>query len=377
MPVGQRLNLDIGNFLADYWQRKPLLIRNAIPDFVPPLSSDELAGLALEEEVESRIIEQRGSTWKLQHGPFAESDFVRKNPWTLLVQAVDHYVPEVAQLFQLIDFIPRWRTDDIMVSYAVDGGGVGPHFDNYDVFLLQGEGHRLWRLGQRCNGESRLLPHDELRILQAFDTVEEHLLGPGDVLYVPPGVAHWGIAQGECTTFSIGLRAPRTSDMFSRWTEQLLLQAEPEQFFTDVSRAPATRPGELTSDDIDRALAQLRQMLAQPADNRWFGELVTEPRYDVELHPKELTRARKRLLQSPHSIELSAAAKLAWQQDAASVTVYANGESLSCTTDVLPALLTLCEHRCLQGEHLDSALANPDTAQLLDKLLQSGCIDVQ
>jgi 50S ribosomal protein L16 3-hydroxylase len=377
MPVEQRLNLDIGAFLADHWQRKPLLIKNAIPHFVPPVSSDELAGLALEADVESRIIEQRGKTWRLQHGPFTASDFARKHPWTLLVQAVDHYVPAVAELFQLIDFIPRWRTDDIMVSYAVDGGGVGPHFDSYDVFLLQGEGQRLWRLGQHCDSDTRLLPHDELRILHTFDVVEEHLLGPGDMLYVPPGIAHWGIAQGEGTTFSLGLRAPRTSDMLSRWTEQLLLQLDPQQFFTDAGRKPAARPGELAQDDIDRALAQLREVLARPVDNRWFGELVTEPRYDIELHPKPLARARALLRKGPQSIELSAAAKLAWQHDAGGLTVYTNGESVSCGAEVLPTLLLLCESRCLHGAQLDSALANADTAQLLDKLLQSGCIDVQ
>ena len=376
MPAGARLNLDIDIFLADYWQRRPLLIRNAIPDFEPPLSSDELAGLAMEEDVESRIIEQRGNTWALQHGPFAEADFDREHPWTLLVQAVDHYVPEVAQLFQLIDFIPRWRTDDIMVSFATDGGGVGPHFDSYDVFLLQGEGQRLWRLGQRCDSGTPLLPHDELRILQTCATVEEHLLGPGDVLYVPPGIAHWGIAQGECTTFSIGLRAPRISDMLSRFTEHLLLQTDPEQFFTDAGRKRATRPGELSADDLELALAQLRAVLAQATDHRWFGELLTEPRYDIELHPKELSRARTRLRKGACSIELAAAAKLAWQQTPAGVTVYANGECISCSAAVLTTLLVLCEHHSLQGRQLDSALASPETVQLLETLLQVGCIDV-
>jgi 50S ribosomal protein L16 3-hydroxylase len=369
--------MDIGIFLADSWQRKPLLIKNAIPGFMPPVSSDELAGLALEEEIESRIIEQRGNSWRLQHGPFAASDFVRKNPWTLLVQAVDHYVPAVAELFQLIDFIPRWRMDDIMVSYAVDGGSVGPHFDSYDVFLLQGEGQRLWRLGQRCDRDTRLLPHNELRILHRFDTREEYLLGPGDALYVPPGIAHWGIAQGECTTFSIGMRAPRTSEMLSRWSEQLLQQIDPQLFFSDAGRNIATRPGELVRIDIDHALAQLHDLLARPTDHRWFGELVTEPRYDIELLPRELARARALLRQGPQSLELSPAAKLAWQQDTGGVLVYTNGESVSCTDDVLPSLLRLCEDRCLHGKHLDTALANADTFELLDKLLQSGCIDVQ
>ena len=141
--TGWELNLDREDFLARYWQRKPLLIRQAINNFHPPLSSHQLAGLALEDEVESRIIEPSGNGWTLHHGPFSNADYQRQNPWTLLVQAVDHYIPEVARLRRTVDFIPQWRVDDVMVSYAVDGGSVGPHYDNYDVFLLQGEGERL------------------------------------------------------------------------------------------------------------------------------------------------------------------------------------------------------------------------------------------
>ena len=161
-----RLQLDREAFLARYWQREPLLIREAIPAFKPPLDAAELAGLALEAGVESRLIEYRDQQWLLQHGPFTEADFNRDAPWTLLVQAVDHYVDEVAGLRRLVDFLPQWLMDDVMVSYAVDGGSVGPHYDNYDVFLLQGEGRRHWRVGQACDSRSALLPHRELRILR-------------------------------------------------------------------------------------------------------------------------------------------------------------------------------------------------------------------
>jgi 50S ribosomal protein L16 3-hydroxylase len=217
MSNGWNQSFDREIFLARHWQRKPLLIRAALDNFSPPLDRHELAGLALEEGVESRIIEHRDGLWQLHHGPFSEQDFQRDFPWTLLVQAVDHHIPEVSALRRLVDFLPQWRMDDVMASYAVDGGSVGPHYDNYDVFLLQGEGERLWKLGQFCDAASTLLPHDELRILDTFECEQEYLLGPGDMLYVPPGIAHWGIAQGECTTFSIGFRAPRINDMVSRW----------------------------------------------------------------------------------------------------------------------------------------------------------------
>ncbi len=372
-----QLGVDLDVFLDEYWQRKPLLIRSGSAHFSPPLDSDALAGLALEEEVESRLIEQTGDTWKLQHGPFDAADFSREHPWTLLVQAVDHYIPEVADLQRLFDFIPRWRMDDVMASYAVDGGSAGPHYDNYDVFLLQGEGQKLWRLGQHCDSTCGFLPLEDMRILDRFDISAEYLLGPGDILYVPPGLAHWGIARGESTTFSIGFRAPAINDMIARWTDQLLLHADAGQFFRDARRSTASLPGEIHAIDIAHALAQLRHALDQPMNNHWFGELVTEPRYDTAPDENSLAPALQLLRNGARRMWLCPAAKLAWQRDEQGLTAFANGDSLACGVSALPSLLTLCNRRELAGADLDNALADPDTAQLLECLLQNGCIDVE
>jgi 50S ribosomal protein L16 3-hydroxylase len=371
------LNLDREIFLAQYWQRKPLLIRNAIANFKPPVTSDELAGLALEQSVESRLIERRGNQWQVHHGPFIESDFVREQPWTLLVQAVDHYIPQVAALRRMIDFIPQWRMDDVMVSYASDGGSVGPHFDNYDVFLLQGEGERLWQLGPYCDESSPLLPHEELRILSSFKPSEEHLLQRGDMLYVPPGYAHWGIAQGECTTFSIGFRAPRVTDMVSRWVDQLLVQLEPDEFYRDAGRSPVTRAGEIHPRDIERALAQLQGALDQASGNQWFGELITEPRYTPLQDDDDLAEARALLADGAQCVELSPAAKLAWQHEAEGILVFANGECRVFDETVLQSLLILCESWRLGEASLERARANPGSVALLDYLLECGVIYVQ
>jgi 50S ribosomal protein L16 3-hydroxylase len=242
---------------------------------------------------------------------------------------------------------------------------------------LQGEGHRLWRVGQYCDEHSRLLPHDELRILHSFDTREEYLLGPGDMLYVPPGVAHWGIAQGECTTFSIGFRAPRISDLLSRWTDQLLSQITADTFYSDAGRAASARPGEIQEDDVQAALAQLRSALDQAVPSQWFGELVTEPRYDVEPDEDEVAEALALLQGGAHSVALSPAAKLAWQQGPHGLAVFANGESLHCAPSVLPALMVLCDGRFLADANLDKALADADTAGLLTRLVHLGCIHVR
>lgn len=373
----QELKLDKEAFLARHWQREPLLIRNALPGFKAPLSADELAGLAMEEGIEARIIESVQDNWVLHHGPFEEADFQRNHPWTLLVQAVDHYIPAVAALRKLVDFLPQWRVDDVMVSYATDGGSVGPHYDNYDVFLLQGEGERRWQLGQFCDASSPLLAHDELRILAEFEASQEYLLGPGDMLYVPPGVAHWGIAQGECTTFSIGFRAPRVNEMVSRWADRLLESADPELFYSDSHTEAASRAGEIRPRDLQRALAQLQAALDQEVDNHWLGELVTEPRYDSLADDDDLAEARLLLRDGPGLVSRVAAAKLAWQQDADGIRVFANGDSRSFSLDILPALVALCEHWELAGDLLANAIAAGQSAALLDYLLEMGVIYVE
>lgn len=375
--TARELKFDKEAFLARHWQREPLLIRQAIPAFSPPLSADELAGLAMEEDIESRLIEYRDGQWLLHHGPFSETDFQRDVPWTLLVQAVDHYSDGVAALRRLVDFLPQWRVDDIMVSYAVDGGSVGPHYDNYDVFLLQGEGVRRWQVGQLCDSATPLLPHDDLRLLRDFQCRQEYLLEPGDILYLPPGIAHWGIAEGECTTFSIGFRAPRVNDMVSRWADALLAKMDPELFYRDSHTEPASRAGEIRPRDLQRVAAQIQAAIDQEEDQHWFGELVTEPRYDAPIDDDELAEAVALLAGDACLVALSPAARVAWQQEAAGVVVFANGEAQTFSEAALPTLQLLCERWRLDGQSLTAALANPDARQLLEYLLTLGCIYVE
>lgn len=377
MRPGQALNLDREAFLSRYWQQKPLLVRQAIPNFKPPISRHELAGLAFEDDVESRIIEHSDGQWLLSHGPFAESDYKKAVPWTLLVQAVDHFIGGVAELRQLVDFIPQWRVDDVMVSYATDGGSVGPHYDNYDVFLLQGEGQRLWQTGQLCDADTPLLPHDELRILKHFDSKAQYLLEPGDMLYLPPGVAHWGIAQGECTTFSIGFRAPRVNDMLSRFVDGLLAELEPEQFYRDARLETVTRPGEIRPRDLERVQAQLEAALDQASDYDWFGELVTEPRYLQTMLDEDPPAGVSQLDGPGKTATLSPAAKLAWRQEADGIVVYANGDSRRYSRSQLDLVIALCTNWSLDESTLDAALTDKESRALLAYLLEAGCIDVE
>jgi 50S ribosomal protein L16 3-hydroxylase len=372
-----RLNLDVDAFLARHWQREPLLIRRAIDNFSTPLPADELAGLALEEDIESRLIAENNGDWQLQHGPFQAQDYQRNDPWTLLVQAVDHYVPAVAALRELVDFLPSWRVDDVMVSYANDGGSVGPHYDNYDVFLLQGEGQRLWRLGQPCDATSELLPHPDLRILAQFDCRQEYLLEPGDILYVPPGVAHWGIAQGECTTFSIGFRAPRLQDLLSRWVDHRLDQVSDSVFYSDAQRGAGHRPGELSAVDRQQILSYIQAQMAA-ADDSWMGELLSEPRYPQNpLSDDEVVALLEQRAATDAPLQLAPEAKLIWQQNRDALWVFANTEKWSGDSALIPNIISLCQHGQWQGDEVDALQARPQGSELLHFLVAEGALYVE
>jgi 50S ribosomal protein L16 3-hydroxylase len=273
-------DLTADQFLAEYWQKKPLLIRNAIPNFEPPIDGDDLAGLSLEAEVESRLV--IGDDWALEHGPFEESRFASlpEQNWSLLVQGVDLWVPEVADLLSSFDFLPSWRVDDIMVSYAEDGGNVGPHFDYYDVFLIQGEGQRHWQIGQHCSEADLHTDSTALKILKNLEVSDEWTLNPGDMLYLPPKIAHHGVAIGQCTTFSVGFRAPAATEMLDDLATELLSRDITPNHLQDppLNAAMANEP-------ISGAyIQQVKELLQQTLDDEqmlgeWFAQFMTEPKY--------------------------------------------------------------------------------------------------
>jgi 50S ribosomal protein L16 3-hydroxylase len=216
-----------------------------------------------------------------------------------------------------------------------------------------------------------------LRILSLFESREEYLLEPGDMLYVPPGFAHWGIAQGECTTFSIGFRAPRVNDLVSRWVDRLLETLDPDLFYRDANVESVTRPGEIRPRDLERVMAQLQGALDQEADNHWFGELVTEPRYEPATDEDDLAEARALLEDGTAWVALSPAARVAWQQEQSGVVVFANGESREFPQSVLPLVSALCGEWRVEGKALADALADDASDALLNYLLESGCIYVE
>jgi len=350
---------DEQEFLECYWQRHPLLIKGALPNWQSPLSPEELGGLALEDDADSRLISKSKNGWALKQGPLIPTDFQRSDDWTLLVNGVDSWVPEVASLKQCLRFLPQWRFDDIMVSYAVTEGGVGPHFDRYDVFLVQGTGRRKWRLGEWCDDDTPRIKHEDLNLLQNFETSQEYVLEAGDVLYVPPGMAHWGIAETPCMTYSLGFRAPAIAALLARWTDKTLEGLDPELLLEDrasVTKPP--RPGEITSAHWDNAREAIQNSMAALDDGTWLGEVVTE---NGECAPPPHEHAR--------ALCLHTGARLAWQAIDDQCCVYANGEMLRVPMASQTVLERLCSDETLTPEELASV--HPE---LLSFLSMSGAL---
>ncbi|WP_287439692.1 cupin domain-containing protein [Reinekea sp.] len=338
------INIDADAFLSTYWQQSPQLLRQAFnPEQL--ISGDELAGLAMEPEVESRLIKHlpESDEWLLRHGPFAEEDFAELGPenWTLLVQAVDHWVPEIRTLLSGFNFLPQWRIDDIMVSFATKGGGVGPHFDQYDVFLLQVEGTREWRTGQLCDENSEINAQLPVKILTDFEEQDRWVLQPGDMLYIPPAFAHWGTALSDCLTVSVGFRAPAHSDLISDFGHFLASKVSDFNRYADPELANrSSAPHEIRPEDIVR----LQTILHDYADNaalltNWFGQYMTQPKYDdqaVETGDWAVEEFISHWLANP--IYRNASSRLAYTD----TVLFVDGQAM--VTDLTPEQLnSLCD----------------------------------
>ncbi|MBV1888787.1 MAG: cupin domain-containing protein [Proteobacteria bacterium] len=280
-------------FLDEYWQKKPLLIRGAWPGFSSPITPDELSTLACSEQVESRLIVEKDfeSPWQVLYGPLNPSVFptLPKTNWTLLVTDLEKHLPEMSAIVDQFRFIPDWRIDDLMVSFAPEGGSVGPHWDTYDVFLLQGLGHRRWQISDLDLSDNNYLEGVDLRIMERFTAQQEWVLEPGDMLYLPPHIGHHGVAQDDCMTFSIGFRAPTISDMLVDYSNSCIQGLTDSNRYTDPKLTLQNNPGEISVDAINAIqILLLEQFQQSPADfAKWFGIYSTTPKTDLCVPPDE------------------------------------------------------------------------------------------
>ena len=406
----QPLGMRPARFLREYWQKNPLLIRNAFKDFRNPVAPDDLAGLACEELALARITihEPKYDRWTLRNGPFAESGFATlpKTCWTLLVQDVDKWDADVAALLATFDFLPKWRIDDVMVSYAEDGGSVGAHVDQYDVFLLQGLGRRRWQISTDPTAPTAFRDDAELKLLREFAPTHEWILEPGDMLYLPPGVPHHGIAIGTCMTYSIGTRAPAQAELVGDFVDHLI-EAMPEASrYADANLAPAHGDGEIDDAAIARVM-RVMPWIRFGADNRasdskdaarngipafagtarplsastipasalrvWFGGFITRYRSAqvVASNPRPLTDAAlARALAQDAQVRRNPWSRCAWMREAHGARLFVAGESHACS-------LRFARLVCAQaGFPLASTPAMPRDRTVLRTLIDAGHLAV-
>ena len=323
-------------FLRDYWQKKPLLIRNAFPDFVSPLEPEDLAGLAREDGVLARLIEhdKANDAWRVRHGPFAESDFpsLPDHDWTLLVQDMDKWDLDIRDLLAQFAFLPRWRIDDVMVSFAATGGSVGAHVDQYDVFLLQAQGQRHWQIDASSSPPLDFRGDVELKLLRKFNPTHDWVLQPGDMLYLPPGVPHHGVALDACLTFSVGMRAPSASELLGDFVDTLAADAPDSLRFTDANLTPASDPFEIDADAMTRVVEALNLLRMRDPDRLgdWFGSFITTYRTAVEPAADEDARPRIEIewdLAHGASLLRHPWSRMAWRKAVKDACLYAGGQA--------------------------------------------------
>lgn len=376
----QLARFDIDLFLRDHWQKRPLLIRNPWRNWSNPLDPDELAGLACEEGVESRLILRDGDRLVMESGPLADTRFTElgRTPWTLLVQAVDHHVPDVAALIAPFRFVPDWRIDDVMVSYATDGGGVGPHYDQYDVFLVQGLGRRRWRVGPRCDSATPLVPHDDLRLIPDFEATGDWVLEEGDILYVPPGFAHEGTAVGDdCMTYSVGFRAPSRADLIEGWCVHVAADMAEEDRYTDPGLTWQVHPGEITAPALDRLHAMVMDALAdREGFARWFGAYNSLPKYaELDWRPEEPAERGdvQALLAEGAALIRNPASRFSFvrQRDGGHL-LFVDGQCYDCAGDTGLLAEQLCADATLTPD--PDLAASPATVALLTALINQGSL---
>jgi len=362
-------NLSPDEFLRDYWHKKPLLIRSAFPQFKAPIDAAELIALAKQDDVESRLVTNFKQQWQLQSGPFAALPDIKKKAWTLLVQGVNLHHPAADALLREFNFIPDTRLDDLMISYANDGGGVGPHFDSYDVFLLQAHGQRRWQIS--AQSDLTLLDGMPLKILKNFHAEQEFILEPGDMLYLPPHYAHDGVAIGECLTYSIGFRAPTFQELGEAFLQFMSDSIDLPGRYADADLKPVKHAAEITKDMLDKVSHELKKVEFTQEDIAVFlGEYLSSPKPSVffDLPKRPLTPPKFMAMAKHRGIQLTLKTRMLYRNR----NIFINGESFGVSGTDKNLLVDLANSRFLDGDAV--AKASTDMMETLCIWYEDGWI---
>jgi len=377
-PINPLGNLTPEQFLKDYWQKKPLVIRQALPNIQCPISAEELAGLACEESVDSRIIIEKDGDhpWQPIFGPMDDNTFANlpESHWTLAVNDLEKVLPELAWISDLFRFIPDWRFDDLLCSYATDQGSVGPHFDLYDVFIIQGSGKRRWQISTAEVTEDNQAEGTPLRIQKTFNAEQEWILEPGDMIYIPPNVSHHGVSLGESISFSVGYRAVSHADLLNDFISHITQNLSPKLSYQDADLKVQTHPAEITDDAIERVSSIFKEYLNpnHPEIRRWFGRYMSDPKSENSDVPEKHIESIDELLE-----EIQAGAKLyrhpasrfAYMNHDNSPLLFIDGNDYSVSASFTEAL---CKDRIINRDLINAATTVEQ--QLILDLYNNGCI---
>ncbi|MBK5142143.1 cupin domain-containing protein [Budviciaceae bacterium BWR-B9] len=364
-----QLDLDWDDFLNHYWQKRPVVLKNVIKNFIDPISPDELAGLAMESEVDSRLVSQPNGHWQASNGPFESYDHLGEKGWSLLVQAVNHWHAPSAALVRPFRKLPDWRLDDLMISFSVPGGGVGPHIDQYDVFIIQGMGSRRWRVGDK-KPLKQYCPHPALLHVEPFDPIIDEDLAPGDILYIPPGFPHDGFTHETALNYSVGYRGPNTRDLISNFADYVLEHDLGGEHYSDPDLKLREHPALVEEYELERLRGMMINLINQPEDfNQWFGRFVTTSRHELDIAPAEPAYRSDEiydsLVQGESLIRLSGLRVLRVGD-----LCFANGELID--TPHLEAADALCRYPLISQKELGDALEDPAFVAVLAHLVNSG-----
>jgi 50S ribosomal protein L16 3-hydroxylase len=367
-PLGA---LDVETFLKKYWNKKTLVVRQGFPDFETPISPDELAGLACEDGVNSRIVMEKAGKhpWQPIYGPMDEKIFSKmpKTHWTLLVNDVEKHLPELAWIVDAFRFIPEWRLDDLMISYAPEGGSVGPHLDQYDVFILQAQGHRRWQISTKPVDKSNQVKGTPLRIQKDFVAEEEWVLAPGDFIYIPPGVSHYGVALDDCMSFSIGFRAVSHSDMVNDFIGYITQNLDTSRVYRDIDLKSQAHSNEITDDALQRVRKIFSEYLDpnHPELLRWLGRFMSDNKADMVQAEQRITPAQ---LEKLKTLYRHPASRFAFAKHNKQTLLFVDGEDYTVSAKFAQ---TLCDEREIDVAALRK-IANVGEMDLLVNLYKSG-----
>jgi 50S ribosomal protein L16 3-hydroxylase len=366
VPLGE---LTHETFLREYWQKKPLLIRQALPGFNGLLTKQELIALSGNEDAQSRLVTCSNDQWQLRHGPLKKRDFkgLPGNSWSLLVQDVNHFIPAAHDLLQKFSFIPYARLDDLMVSFAPAGGGIGPHYDSYDVFLLQGLGRRRWEIA--ADYDSTLIPDAPLKILRHFETEQTWVLEPGDMLYLPPNYAHHGVAVDDCMTYSIGFRAPSHQELIDHFLTYLQDRLSVDGWYTDPDLKLQRNPLDLSADMQRQVSSILKKIKWTSSDiGEFLGVYLTEPKPHVFFNPPEQPLSFKQFNKAVQKkpVQLDLKSRTLFRHD----RIYINGEIFSADRIIQKKLFALI----FQRKKFTLNSANNETEKILYQWYVNGYV---